>query len=458
MSGDPIRVLVVDDEAYTRELFSSLLEGDEYEVVPASGGAEALEMFRSSRFDIVLLDLKMPGMNGMEVLERMRKIDADVSVLMMTGHGTIDSAVEAMKLGAEDYFTKPFENIEELKLTIGKVIRYRRLREENRFLKSQLRPGSIIGSSRKMMDVFRLIEKVAPLGSTILITGESGTGKELVARTIHSMSPRRSRRFVAVNCGGLPETLLESTLFGHEKGAFTGAVRTTRGYFEEASGGTLFLDEIGETSPSLQVRLLRVLQERSFERVGGTTPVKTDIRIIAATNMDLSRRVEERTFREDLFYRINVIQIVLPPLRERPEDIPLLANHFLKKYAGEFGKEIGSFSRDALEAMIAYRWPGNVRELENVVERAVALEEDRAIRRISLPAQVAERGGAAPVSPNGLSYREAKERFERDYIVEALRRAGGNISKAARESGLARQNFHKKIVRYGVDIRELRDR
>jgi DNA-binding NtrC family response regulator len=451
----PIRVLVVDDEAFTRDFFINLLEGEEYVVVSATGGEDALEKFQAGRFDIVLLDLKMPGMNGLEVLGRLRKIDADISVLIMTGHGTIDSAVEAMKLGAEDYLIKPFDNIDELKLIVDKVIRYKRLREENRFLKSQLRPDNIIGNSRRMQVVYRMIDKVAPLSSSILITGESGTGKELVARTIHTLSPRRDNRFVAVNCGGLPETLLESALFGHEKGAFTGAIRTSRGYFEEASGGTLFLDEIGETSPSLQVRLLRVLQERSFERVGGTSPVKTDIRIITATNTDLSRLVAERSFRKDLFYRINVIHIELPPLRERKEDIPPLANHFLKRYNVEFGKQLTHFSREAVEAMIEYDWPGNVRELENVVERAVALEEQDVVTRVNLPGKAVTEG-YGPIPTGDLTFREAKSSFERRYIIEALKRAGGNISRAAKTSGLARQNFHKKILKYGVDIRELR--
>jgi DNA-binding NtrC family response regulator len=449
------RVLVVDDEAFTRDFFVNLLEGDEYEVLQVTGGHDAIQKCSATKFDLVLLDLKMPGMSGIDVLRELKKLDEDMSVLIMTGHGTIDSAVEAMRLGAEDYLTKPFDNLEELKLVIEKVIRYKRLREENRFLKTQLKPGNIIGNSSKMQEVYKMINKIAPLSSTILISGESGTGKELVARTIHNLSQRSRKRFVAVNCGGLPESLLESTLFGHEKGAFTGAIRTSRGYFEEASGGTLFLDEIGETSPSLQVRLLRVLQERAFERVGGGTQIQTDIRIITATNTDLARLVEEKAFREDLYYRINVINLVLPPLRDRKDDIPLLVSHFLRKYNTEFEKEITTFSAEAMEAILAYSWPGNVRELENVVERSVALEEKSEVKISSLPPQVTGKGEGETDLRGVRSFREAKNRFEREYIIEILKRTNGNISKAARESGLARQNFHKKILKYGVDTKDL---
>ncbi len=447
------RVLVVDDEAFTRDFFASLLDSSEYDVAEASGGEEAINACRSSRFDLVLLDLKMPGLSGLEVLRRLRGIDEEVAVLIMTGHGTIDTAVEAMKLGAEDYLTKPFDNLEELKLIIRRAIRYKRLREENKLLKSRLSPAEIIGKSPAMQDVYRVIDKVAPLNSTILITGESGTGKELVARVIHKSSPRGDMNFVAVNCGGLVETLLESTLFGHERGAFTGAVKMSRGYFEEADGGTLFLDEIGEMSQSLQIRLLRVLQERSFERVGGTRPIKADIRLITATNTDLSRLVHEKKFREDLYYRINVINIALPPLRERRDDISMLAYHFLRKYNMEFGKKIGHFSRGAIEMMVSYAWPGNVRELENAVERAVALEEGDEIQVSSLPPQL--RAGGGPPRHHSIDYREAKCDFERQFVIDALRRAGGNISMAAKQSGLARQNIHKKIVKYGLDVDEI---
>jgi DNA-binding NtrC family response regulator len=449
------RVLVVDDEIFTRDFFVNLLENDEYEVIQATGGPEAIEKCQVSRFDLVLLDLQMPGMGGLEVLRELKAMDDNLSILIMTGHGTIDSAIEAMKLGAEDYLTKPFENLEELKLVVQKVIGYKRLREENRFLKTQLKPGHIIGNSRKMEDVYRMIHKVAPLNSTILITGESGTGKELVARTIHDLSPRSGKRFVAVNCGGLPENLLESSLFGHEKGAFTGAIRTSRGYFEEASGGTLFLDEIGETSPMLQVRLLRALQEKTFERVGGTRPIRTDIRIITATNTDLTRLVESKSFREDLYYRINVIRISLPPLREREDDIPLLSVHFLKKYNKEFGKTIVQFSREVMEAMQEYPWPGNVRELENVVERAVALEEKEEITLSSLPPQVVGKGDVQGTFAGTSNFREAKDQFEKAFIIEALKRTNGNVTKAARECGLARQNFHKKIIKYNVNIKDI---
>ncbi len=449
------RILVVDDETFTRDLFINLLEKDEYEVVQAAGGREAIEKCQKTMFDVILLDLKMPGMTGLEALREIRRMDRDAAVLIMTGHGTVDSAVEAMKLGAEDYLTKPFDNLDELKLIIERVIGYKRLREENRFLKTQLKPGNIIGNSPEMQEVYEMIHKVAPLNSTIFITGESGTGKELVARTIHDLSPRSGNRFVGVNCGGLPETLLESTLFGHEKGAFTGAIRTSRGYFEEANGGTLFLDEIGDMSPSLQVRLLRVLQERTFERVGGTSQIQTDVRIITATNMDLSHLVETRSFRKDLYYRINVINIALPPLRNRRDDIPLLAVFFLKKYSSEFGKNIERFTQDALDSMMSYPWPGNIRELENVIERAVALEEEEEIQRSNLTPQVIGIGGGMKAPTGSIKFREAREQFEREYIIEALRRTRGNITRAAKECGLARQNLHKKILKHGINIKEL---
>jgi len=451
------RILVVDDEAFTRDFFINLLNGAEYEVVPSSGGTDAVQKCRTGRFDLVLLDLKMPGPGGLEVLRQLRKLDEDMSVLIMTGHGTIESAVEAMRLGAEDYLTKPFENLEELKLVIRKMISYKRLREENRRLRSRLKPGFIIGTSERMQEVLRMVNKVAPLNSTILITGESGTGKELIARTIHELSPRAEKRFVAINCGGLPENLLESALFGHEKGAFTGAVRTTRGYFEEAKGGTLFLDEIGETSPSLQVRLLRVLQEKMFDRVGGTAPIQADVRIITATNSDLSRLVKEKVFREDLYYRINVIHFSLPPLRDRKDDLPLLAGHFLRKYNAEFGKDVARFSKSAMAALLNYAWPGNVRELENVIERAVALEEGKEIGASSLPPNILGRAEWQLAAAGVIDYREAKARFERQFIVEALQRSEGNISKAAKQSGIARQNFHKKISKYDLNVKDLPD-
>ncbi len=452
---DKLHVLVVDDEAFTRDFFVNLLDPVEYKVFQATSGEDGLEMCGTTTFDLVLLDLKMPGMSGLDVLKEIKKINADTSVLIMTGHGTIDSAVEAMKLGAEDYLAKPFDNLEELKLVIERVIDYKRLRDENRFLRSQLKPEGIIGDSGKMRKVYQMVSKVAPLSSTILITGESGTGKELVARSIHNLSRRSGSRFVAINCGGLPDNLLESTLFGHEKGAFTGAVRSARGYFEEASGGTLFLDEIGETSPSLQIRLLRVLQEKEFERVGGTTPIETDVRIIAATNRELSRLVAAKKFREDLYYRINVINILLPPLRERTDDIPLLANHFLKRYNAQFERNISCFSRKAMETMLAYSWPGNVRELENVVERTVALEEEGEITLDDLPPRLFDGNGMYEPLARTVSFREARGQFERNFLIETLKRTGGNISRAARECGLARQNFHKKLAKYNVDVKRL---
>ena len=377
-----------------REMLRIVLRRDGYEVLIAENGRDAIEQLRRSPVDLLLSDIKMPDITGVEVLRAAKEINRDIVAFMMTAYASTSTAVEAMRLGAVDYFTKPF-SMDELRLKIRQHLETHRLKQENVLLKKALNTryefSNIIGRSEPMLDVFRMVETIAKTSSTVLITGESGTGKDLVARAIHYNSLRREHPFVALNCGGVPETLLESELFGHMRGAFTGADSNKKGLMEVAEGGTIFLDEIGEMTPPMQVKLLRVLQDRRFRRLGGTEEVQADIRVIAATNQDLPKMVSEGRFREDLFYRINVIPMHLPPLRERREDIPLLAEHFLAKYAERMHKPVLSISHEASALLEAYGWPGNVRELENVIERAVALEQSPAVLPDSLPPEI--RGG-----------------------------------------------------------------
>src|SRR5688572_23307745 len=385
--GNP-RILVVDDERSMREMLQIVLRRDGYDVVLAENGKNAVKQLQEAPFDLLLSDIRMPDISGVEVLRSAKEINRDLVAFMMTAFASTDTAVEAMRLGAVDYFIKPF-NMDELRLKVRQQLETRRLKEENVLLKRALNSrhefSSIIGRSGEMLAVFRMIETIPRTASTVLITGESGTGKELAARAVHYNSPRRDHPFVALNCGAMPETLLESELFGHMRGAFTGADTNKKGLIEAAEKGTIFLDEIGEMTMSMQVKLLRVLQDRRFRRLGGTEEVQADIRVVAATNQDLAKAVAEGRFREDLFYRINVIPIQLPPLRDRTEDIPLLAEHFLSKYAAQMEKPVRSISQEAHRLLAAYAWPGNVRELENVVERAVALETTPAILPESLP-------------------------------------------------------------------------
>jgi two-component system response regulator PilR (NtrC family) len=385
------RILVVDDEASMRDMLRIVLRRDGYDVTVAENGRAAIAALNEQRVDLLLSDIRMPDVTGVDVLRAAKESNRGVVAFMMTAFASTDTAVEAMRLGASDYFTKPF-SMDELRLKIRQHLHAHQLEEENLLLKRALHSqhsfSSIIGRSAVMVDLFRMIETVSATTSTVLITGESGTGKELVARAVHSHSSRRDRPFVALNCGAVPETLLESELFGHMRGAFTGADTNKKGLIEAAEGGTIFLDEIGEMNATMQVKLLRVLQERRFRRLGGTEETTADIRIIAATNQDLPRLVAEGRFREDLFYRINVIQMHLPPLRDRPEDVPLLAEHFLAKFAEQMRKPVRSISHDALELLERHSWPGNVRELENVIERAVALERSAAVLPETLPPQV----------------------------------------------------------------------
>jgi two-component system response regulator PilR (NtrC family) len=455
------RILIVDDERSMRELLGIVLRREGYDVVVAECGREAITLLEQQPVDLLISDIKMPDLSGVDVLRAAKRVDQDIIGIMVTAFASTESAVDALRMGAYDYLSKPFD-VDELKLVVRNALERRQLRQENVLLKRALnsshRFADIVGRSEPMLAVFKLIETVAPTNSTILITGESGTGKELAARAIHVHSLRRDRPFVALNCGALPETLLESELFGHMRGAFTGASLNKKGLVEVAERGTIFLDEIGEMSPMMQVKLLRVLQERRFRRVGGTEEVEADIRVIAATNQDLGRMVADGRFREDLFYRINVIPVHLPPLRERREDIPLLADHFLEKYREQMGKEISGISRDATAFLQAYPWPGNIRELENVVERAVALERTPAILPESLPPQIrgespadgSGNGRAIDLPASGFDLEQHVQSIERDYIAQALQRAGGVQVKAAELLGMSFRSFRYYVKKYNL--------
>ena len=465
------RILIVDDEPSMREMLRIVLRRDGYEVTVAANGTEALDVLRRERMDLLLSDIRMPDISGVEVLRAAKEANKDLVAFMMTAFASTDTAVEAMRLGAVDYFTKPF-NMDELRIKVRQHLETLRIRQENVLLKRTLNTShefcNIIGRSDAMLDTFKMIETIAKTVSTVLITGESGTGKDLVARALHFNSLRREHPFVALNCGGLPETLLESELFGHMRGAFTGADTNKKGLVEVAEKGTIFLDEIGEMNQAMQVKLLRVLQDRRFRRLGGTEEVQADIRVIAATNQDLQKMVAEGRFREDLYYRINVIQVHLPPLRDRREDVPLLADHFLAKYAKAAGKTVNSISHEAHELLAAYAWPGNVRELENVVERAVALEQSPLVLPESLPTQVRTLGGAptrgvsspmpgAPATSaslpdlkEGFDLEALGEEFYRHYIALALERSGGVQTRAAEMLGMSFRSFRYYAKKFNL--------
>jgi two-component system, NtrC family, response regulator PilR len=457
----PARVLVVDDERSMRELLSIVLRRDGYDVLIAEDGATGLELLKRERVDILITDLRMPQMNGVDLLREAKRIAPDIVSIVMTAFATTDTAVEALRLGAADYVTKSKDTAAELRVRVGRELERRRLQQENVLLKRALRTqhqfSNIIGTSSPMVALFQLIETIAPTGSTVLITGESGTGKELIARAIHVNSPRRERPFVAVNCGALSETLLDSELFGHMRGAFTGADSNKKGLIEVAEKGTIFLDEIGEMSPVVQVKLLRVLQERKFRRLGGTEEIDADIRILAATNRDLTKMVSDGTFREDLFYRINVIPMRVPPLRERQDDIPLLAEHFVARFAEQMRKAVTGISGGAMALLKPYSWPGNIRELENAMERAVALERTPMILPDSLPEQLnrvsSEAPSATPTDPfpdAGFDLERHVQDIEREYIAEALRRAGGVKVKAAELLGMSFRSFRYYTKKYNL--------
>jgi two-component system response regulator PilR (NtrC family) len=452
------KLLVVDDERSMRELLSIVLRREGYDVTLAENGRAAVDRLERGRFDLLISDIKMPDMTGVDVLRAAKRLDPDILGLMITAFASADTAIEAMRLGAHDYLSKPFD-VDELKMKVRNALEQRLLRQENVLLKRALGSthqfANIVGRSEKMLAIFKLIEQIARTESTVLVTGESGTGKEWVARAIHFYSLRRDRPFVALNCGALPETLLESELFGHMKGAFTGATANKKGLIEAAEKGTLFLDEIGEMTPMMQVKLLRVLQERKFRRLGGVEELEGAMRVIAATNQDLPKLVSEGKFREDLFYRINVIPIHLPPLRERDEDIVLLAEYFLGKYRDKMAKDIHSLSQETIDLLEAYEWPGNIRELENVIERAVALEKSQTILPESLPEHIAKRVPKGPAAAgllpeSGFNLEEHVEGLEKEYITQALVRAGGVQVKAAELLGMSFRSFRYYAKKYNL--------
>ena len=446
------RILIVDDEKNTREGLKWSLETPEREVRIAASAEDALELFHQDHFDLVVTDLKMPGMDGLELLRRIKAEEPDVEMIVLTAHGSIETAVEAMRAGAYDYQMKPVD-LEELKLVCDRALRTRRLTLENEELKNLVnkRYGfqNIIGNAPAMEKVFQIVRQVAPTRATVLIQGESGTGKELVAHAIHLNSPRAQQSFVAVNCGALSSSLLESELFGYEKGAFTHALRTKPGRFELADGGTIFLDEISETTPDFQVKLLRVLQSQTFERVGGVDTLKVDVRVLAATNRDLQQCVAEGKFREDLFYRLNVVQINLPPLRERREDIPILVDAFLKEFCKANGREGLSISPKAMNLMQDYAWPGNVRQLRNVIEGMVVMNSGKEITPRDLPDDLRRESPAngAVTLRVGATLVDA----ERELIKATLAEQHGNRAATAKVLGIGRKTLYRKMEEYGIE-------
>ena len=450
-----IRVLVVDDEQSMRDLLAIMLRQAGYEVSVADGGEAAIERLKTESFDLVLTDLRMRKVDGLTVLKAAKEHAPRTVVLVVTAYASTETAVEAMKLGAYDYITKPFK-LDELKVTVANALERRRLREENLALKRQLLRErgfeNFVGRSPKILDVFETIRKTADSGSTVMITGESGTGKELVAQALHWESNRRGGPFVSVNCGAVPETLMESELFGHVKGAFTGAVSSTEGLFAAADGGTLFLDEITEIPHTVQVKLLRAVQERQIRRVGDTRDVKIDVRLIAASNRDLGRAVSDGLLREDLFYRLNVIPIHLPPLRDRREDIPLLIAHFIKKLSHEVGRPVRGVAPDALAVLEQYHWPGNIRELENVVERAIVLGSSELLEADGLPAglrQPRDRQDVPLELPaEGIDLEAMLDRIEHRYMQLALERVGGVQTRAAELLRVSFRQFRYKLQKF----------
>jgi len=451
------RIMVVDDERSMREMLEIFLGREGYEVEGHSLAGDALAALdKDQDYDLIITDINMPGLSGLDLLKSVDEFENHIPVIMITAYGSPDSAVEAMKLGAVDYITKPFR-IEEIKARISAAVERRKLAEENvelhRLLNEQFGFENIVGKSTGMSRVFEIIRRVGPMDSTVVISGESGTGKELIAKALHHHAQGRKGPFVSVNCGALVETLLESELFGHRKGSFTGADSDRRGLFETATGGTLFLDEITETSSGLQVKLLRAIQEREVVPVGGTVPVKVDVRIIVATNRDLSVEVQAGRFREDLFYRLNVIHIQIPPLRERREDIPLLADHFLGLLAQRHGREIPSIAPEAMKRLMEYGYPGNVRELENILERAVALGEGDTLTLDLLPDEVIKAPDSATVSMasigEGQNLDTLLEDYERRLIESALLQTGGNRTKAAEVLGVSFRSLRYRLKKYG---------
>ncbi|MGC8908428.1 MAG: sigma-54-dependent transcriptional regulator [Desulfomonilaceae bacterium] len=458
------RLLVVDDEPSMREFLEIMLSQEGYDVASAASGEEAIDLFKSAEPALVLTDVKMPGMSGLDLIKRIRRLNSTVPVIVITAFASAEDALRAVREGAYDYISKPFQ-LDDLRIVIRNALEVYRLRKENLELRQSVRDrfrlGEIIGKSQQMQDIFNLISKIGPSNAGVLITGESGTGKELVAKAIHAHSPRADKPFITVNCAAIPENLLESELFGHVKGSFTGAISGKAGLVEMAHTGTLFLDEIGEVPLSLQAKLLRFLQEKEFRRVGDTDVKKVDVRIIAATNKNLEEEVQKGSFREDLYYRLNVIRINLPPLRERSEDIPLLAEYFLKKFCAAQDKKIKKVSSLALRVLCNYHYPGNIRELENIIERCVTLEESDQLTAENIPRKLFERESAAAgfsepeLGPEGINLEETLESFERRLITRALEIAGNSRTKAAALLGISLRSLRYRLMKLGLESDDL---
>ena len=445
------RILIVDDEKSQREQLSGFLKKQGFNVTTAELGMEAISLCKDKSFEVALIDLKMPGMDGIELLKKLKESNPEIQVIMMTAYGSVDTAVDAMKLGAYHYVNKPI-NLEELKLNINKALEGYHILVENKYLKEQLEEKykdiHIIGNSKAIKEVLSTVSRVAKTKSTVLVKGASGTGKELVARAIHALSDRADQRFIPVSCAALPETLFESELFGHERGAFTGAIKRREGRFELADGGTLFLDEVGDIPLETQVKLLRVIESQEFDRLGGKETLKVDVRIISATNQDLERKIREKSFREDLYYRLNVISILIPPLRERKEDILLLVDHFIKKANQKCGRAIKGITPEVKDIILNYDWPGNVRELENVIERGVVLSRTDVIDKGDLPyfGLVSDKS-FEHVPPVSLSLKDV----EKDHILRVLKEANWNLNKAAEILGIHRNTLRLKMREYGIE-------
>jgi len=452
----PRAILIVDDEPGMGRILLKVLREADFEPVAVTSAPAALEYLGGHPVDAVLTDVRMPGMDGMELLKKIRELEPDVPVILMTAYGTIEQAVQATKMGAFDYVRKPFNNAEIIH-AIRLALEHRRLVEQTRYLSSELERryslDNIVGKNPRMQQIFDLILKVAPTPSNVLIIGESGTGKELVARAVHQRSPRKNRRFQPINCSALPRELLESELFGHEAGAFTDARTAKRGLLEVTDGGTVLLDEIGDMPAELQAKILRVLEDHELRKVGGVNPVRVDLRFIAATNQNLERLIEEGRFREDLYHRLNVMAIRLPPLRDRLDDIPLLASHFVKVYNERLSRKVSGLSAEALRILMEYDWPGNVRELENAVEHALILRREGEIRPSDFPEHIVSAQGAgrlAWASGELVAYKVAKEGFERAYFTELLERNDHNVSRSAIAAGLSRRHLQEKLKQYGI--------
>jgi two-component system, NtrC family, response regulator HydG len=447
-------ILVVDDDRAHRTMLRTLLDGWGFSVEEADDGARAIERVQEKSYDLVLMDVRMVELSGLEALPEIKKFNPAIPIIIMTAYSSVDTAVEALKKGAYDYLGKPLD-FDELKLAIERAMDHSRLKEENRALKERLgsgfNTGDIIGRSRVMLELLETVSLVAPTEATVLITGESGTGKELIASAIHLNSPRREKPFIQINCAAITETLLESELFGHEKGAFTGADRRREGRFRLAHGGSIFLDEVSEMSVAMQAKLLRVLQEKEIQRVGGEEVLKVDVRVMAATNKDLKKEIEAGGFREDLYYRLNVVTLAVPALKERREDIPLLAQHFLETFAEKNRKHIKGFTPQAMDRLVRYNWPGNVRELMNAVERGVILCRGEYIAEKDFPLSVSEAEvQKSELVREGLPADLHLEEVEKVTILNTLESAGGNKSEAARRLGITRRTLHKKLKKYGV--------